>query len=176
MKKRLKIIKGDITQQEVDAIVNAADTTLLNGGGINGAIHQAAGPGLLEECKQLGGCTVGQAKLTQGYQLPAKYVIHTVGPTWRGGVRGEPKLLCSCYEETLNIALKNGIKTLAFPTISCGIHGYPASQAATIAIKEAADFLKQHEEIESVSFVCYDDTLFEIYQRALDTIAVHHEP
>lgn len=175
MKNRLKIIKGDITQLKVDAIVNAANSSLLGGGGADGAIHHAAGPGLLEECKKLGGCTVGHAKLTRGHRLPAKYVIHTVGPVWRGGVKGEPQLLCSCYEETLHLALKNGIKTIAFPAISCGIYGYPATQAATIAIKETANFLELHDEIESVSFVCYDDTIYEAFEQALDAIVDQHE-
>lgn len=170
MSERLKIIKGDITQLEVDAIVNAADPSLLGGGGVDGAIHHAAGPDLLEECKKLGGCSVGHAKVTQAYRLPAKYVIHAVGPIWRGGVKGEPQLLCSCYEETLNLALKHGVKTLAFSAISCGIYGYPASQAATIAIKETANFLELHDEIESVSFVCYDETVYEAYQNALESI------
>lgn len=175
MRHRLKIIKGDITQLAVDAIVNTANASLLGGGGIDGAIHLAAGPGLLEECKQLGGCNVGHAKLTQGYRLPAKYVIHTVGPVWRGGAKGEPRLLCSCYEETLTIALKNGIKTIAFPAISCGIYGYPATQAATIALKETANFLELHDEIESVSFVCYDETILDAFEHALDAIAAQHE-
>lgn len=170
MKDRLKIIKGDITQLKVDAIVNAANTTLLGGGGVDGAIHRAAGPELLEECKKLGGCAVGHAKLTQGHQLPAKYVIHTVGPVWRGGVKGEPQLLCSCYEESLNLALENGIKTIAFPAISCGIYGYPISQAATIAIKETANFLELHHEIESVSFVCFDDEVYQAYEHALESL------
>lgn len=170
MKHRLKIIKGDITQLKVDAIVNAANTTLLGGGGVDGAIHHAAGPRLLDECKKLGGCGVGHAKLTQGYQLPAKYIIHTVGPVWRGGVKGEPQLLCSCYEECLDLALKNGIKTIAFPAISCGIYGYPISQAATIAIKETANFLELHHEIETVSFVCFDDEVYQAYEHALESL------
>lgn len=175
MKNRLKIIKGDITQLEVDAIVNAANSSLLGGGGVDGAIHHAAGPGLLEECKKLDGCNVGHAKLTHGHRLRAKYIIHTVGPVWRGGIKGEPQLLCSCYEETLSIALKNGIKTIAFPAISCGIYGYPATQAATIAIKETANFLELHDEIESVSFVCYDETIYEAFEHALDVIVAQHE-
>lgn len=175
MRDRLKIIKGDITQLAVDAIVNTANASLLGGGGIDGAIHLAAGPDLLEECKQLGGCNVGHAKLTQGYRLPAKYIIHTVGPIWRGGIKGEPRLLCSCYEETLTIALKHGIKTIAFPAISCGIYGYPATQAATIALKETSNFLELHHEIESVSFVCYDETILDAFEHALNTIAAHHD-
>ena len=170
MQERLKIIKGDITQLKVDAIVNEANPTLLGGGGLNGAIHQAAGPNMLEECKKLGGCTVGHAKISKGHRLPAKYVIHTVGPVWRGGVKGEPQLLCSCYHECLNIALEYGLKSIAFPAISCGIYGYPISQAATIAIKETANFLELHSEIESVAFVCFDDTVYEAYHQALECI------
>lgn len=175
MKERLKILKGDITQLQVDAIINAANPTLLGGGGVDGAIHKAAGPGLFEECKKLGGCAVGHAKISKGYRLPAKYVIHTVGPVWRGGVKGEPQLLSSCYQECLNIALEYGIKTIAFPAISCGIYGYPISQAATIAIKETANFLELHTEIESVAFVCFDDTVYEAYEHALECLCPHYE-
>jgi O-acetyl-ADP-ribose deacetylase len=170
MKQRLKILKGDITQLAVDAIVNAANSSLLGGGGVDGAIHRAAGPQLLEECEKLGGCAIGQAKLTQGYRLPAKYVIHTVGPIWRGGVKGEPQLLSSCYETSLMLALNHGIKSIAFPAISCGIYGYPATQAATIAINETANFLELHNVIESVSFVCFDETTYEAYEHALNIL------
>jgi O-acetyl-ADP-ribose deacetylase (regulator of RNase III) len=173
MKERLKILKGDITTLEVDAIVNAANSSLLGGGGVDGAIHLAAGPGLLEECKKLNGCPVGQAKLTNGYHLSAKYVIHTVGPVWRGGVKGEPQLLSACYESSLMLALNNGIKTIAFPAISCGIYGYPATQAATIAINETANFLELHNVIESVAFVCFDETVYDAYNNALN--ALPHE-
>jgi O-acetyl-ADP-ribose deacetylase (regulator of RNase III) len=176
MTERLKIIRGDITQLKVDAIVNAANPSLLDGGGVNGKIHHAAGPELLEECKQLGGCAVGHAKITRGYHLPAKYVIHTVGPVWRGGSKGEPQLLCACYESTLHLALKQGIKSIAIPAISCGIYGYPVSQAATIAITETVNFLESHEELESVSFVCFDEADYEAYEQALSALnAVHHE-
>jgi len=170
MKAKLKILKGDITQLEVDAIVNATNASLLGGGGVDGAIHLAAGPQLLAECKQLGGCFTGQAKLTKAYALPAKYVIHTVGPVWRGGSKGEPQLLASCYESSLGVALKEGAKTIAFPAISCGVYGYPLSQAATIAVKETANFLELHDQIETVYFVCYDDAMFEAYQHALNTL------
>ncbi len=172
-KYKIKIIKGDITKLPVDAIVNAANTTLLGGGGIDGAIHHAAGPQLLEECKILGGCKTGQAKITRGYHLTAKYVIHAVGPVWRGGSRGEPKLLASCYVSSLKLALENKVKTIAFPAISCGIYGYPISQAATIAVKETANFLELNNQIEMVDFVCFDDIVFGAYQQALDSL--NHE-
>lgn len=168
--KRLQVIKGDITQQQVDAIVNAANTSLLGGGGVDGAIHHAAGPELLEECKQLGGCQTGQAKLTKGYKLNARYVIHAVGPIWRGGVKGEPQLLASCYEASLRLALDNDVKTIAFPAISCGIYGYPIGQAATIAVNEIANFLELHPQIENVLCVCFDETSFDTYQQALSAL------
>lgn len=168
---RLKVIKGDITQLEVDAIVNAANSSLLGGAGVNGAIHEAAGAELLEECKNLGGCTPGQAKITSGYRLPARFVIHAVGPIWRGGSKGEPQLLASCYEASLELALKNHIKTIAFPAISCGIYGYPMGIAATIAVKETANFLELHKAIEMVYFVCFDDACLEAYQNALGSLS-----
>ena len=151
--------------------VNAA--TLFTGGGVDGAIHQAAGPKLLEECKTLGGCATGQAKITKGYQSKAKFIIHTVGPVWRGGVKGESKLLASCYSACLKLALEHPIKTMAFPAVSCGIYGYPANQAATIAIKETVHFLEEHPELETVYFVCFDDTIYEAYAHAVDSF--HHE-
>src|SRR3990167_8577007 len=173
MKAKLTLLKGDITKLKVDAIVNAANTSLLGGGGIDGAIHGAAGPELLAECEKLGGCFIGHAKLTKGYALPAKYVIHTVGPVWRGGAKGEPQLLAACYESTLALALKQNIKTLAFPAISCGIYGYPPSQAATIAIKETANFLELYSSVEVVYFVCYDEALYAAYEQVLDSL--NHE-
>ena len=171
VKEKLKIIKGDITKLEVDAIVNAANTSLLGGGGVDGAIHHAAGPELLEECKSLNGCVTGSAKITKGYALPARYVIHAVGPVWRGGAKGEPQLLASCYEACLKLALKHDIKTMAFPALSCGVYGYPVTQAAVIAMKEIADFLEQHEEIEAVYFVCFDDSAHDAYLHALDSLS-----
>ena len=170
MKNRLHIIQGDITQLNVDAIVNAANSTLLDGAGVCGAIHHAAGPDLLEECKVLGSCLPGQARITKGYDLAAHYIIHAVGPIWRGGTKGEPKLLASCYETSLELALKKGVKSIAFAAISCGIYGYPISQAVTIAIKETANFLELHPEIETVYFVCSNETIYEAYQQALSTL------
>ncbi len=171
MKTKLRVVQGDITHFKVDAIVNAANSSLLGGGGIDGAIHRAAGPLLLEECKTLGGCSTGHAKLTRGYELKAQYVIHAVGPVWRGGAKGEPQLLASCYESSLKIALDLGVKSIAFPAISCGIYGYPLSQAVTIAVKETANFLELHNQIEEVYFVCFNESIYEAYQHALSTIS-----
>jgi O-acetyl-ADP-ribose deacetylase len=170
IKNKIKLLKGDITRLEVDAIVNAANTTLLGGGGVDGAIHRAAGPMLLEECKTLKGCAVGQAKMTKGYDLPAKYIIHTVGPIWRGGTKGEPALLASCYAVSLSLAHEHQVKTIAFPAISCGIYGYPPSQAARIALRETLDYLDSHPTIETVIFVCFDDSIYEAYQHAVDSL------
>lgn len=173
-KDKLKLVKEDITKLQVDAIVNAANNALEDGAGVNGAIHRAAGPRLSEACHQIReGCPTGQAKITDGFQLPAKYIIHTVGPIWRGGNKGEPKLLASCYYESLKLALQHGIKTIAFPAISCGIFGYPISQAAIIAVKETANFLELHPEIDAVYFVCYEDAICVAYEQALDS--EHHE-
>jgi O-acetyl-ADP-ribose deacetylase (regulator of RNase III) len=170
---KIKLVVGDITQLEVDAIVNAANTDLLGGGGVNGAIHRAAGPELLAECKRIGGCAVGQAKITKAYQLPAKYVIHTVGPIWRGGAKGEPKLLASCYLSSLKLALEHGAKSIAIPAISCGVYGYPLSQAASIAVNETANFLRLNAAMNEIYFVCYDDSIYAAYQQAVDSL--HHE-
>ncbi len=170
MSEQLKIIKGDITELSVDAIVNAANSSLLGGGGIDGIIHLKAGPDLLKECKQLGGCLAGHAKITKAYNLPAKWIIHTVGPVWRGGSKGEPQLLSACYQSSFNLALKQGIKTIALPAISCGVYGYPILQAAAIAIHEALNFLELHPDIERITFVCFDDAAFESYQLQLDAI------
>jgi len=164
---KIKVIKGDITKMPVDAIVNAANTTLLAGAGVCGAIHRAAGEALLEECKLLLGCPTGQAKITKGYQLPAKYIIHTVGPIWRGGAKGEPKLLASCYATSLKLALSHGIKTIAFPAISCGIYGYPIGQAALIALHESTKFLESHPDLETIYFVCFDEIIYDAYQHAM---------
>ncbi len=163
---RLVIIEGDITKLAVDAIVNAANKTLLGGGGVDGAIHKAAGPGLLEECRKLNGCETGEAKLTSGYNLPAKYVIHTVGPVWRGGEYDEDALLASCYRNCLRLAADKGLKTVAFPSISTGAYNFPVKRAARIAIKEIQLFLEAETSIEKVFIVCYDSATYDAYSNA----------
>ena len=157
MNEKIMTILGDITKQNVDAIVNAANTSLLGGGGVAGAIHRAAGPELLEECRTLKGCRTGEAKITKGYKLPAKYVIHTPGPVWHGGSKNEPQLLASCYRSCLTLAVENGCKTVDFPSISTGVYHFPLEKASVIAINTIADFLKQHPEIEQVRMVCFDE-------------------
>lgn len=164
---RIEIIQGDITRQAVDAIVNAANTTLLGGGGVDGAIHRAAGPELLAECRTLHGCKTGEAKITRGYRLPAKFVIHTPGPVWHGGDRHEPELLASCYRSCLELAAANGCKTVDFPSISTGVYHFPLDRAATIAIGTIADFLADHPEIERVRMVCFDARTKGYYDAAL---------
>lgn len=161
---KIKLIKGDIAKIEAEAIVNAANKSLLGGGGVDGAIHRAAGPKLLEECRTFGGCETGEAKITKGYNLPVKYVIHTVGPIWRGGNQGEEELLHSCYKSSLNLAAKNKIKSIAFPSISTGVYGFPIEKAAPIAIGEAVDFLKNNKDFKKVIFVLFSDKDFQIYQ------------
>jgi len=164
---RMEIVEGDITRLTVDAIVNAANESLLGGGGGDGAIHRAAGPRLLEECRGLGGCPTGEARLTAGYDLPARWVIHAVGPVWRGGGRGEPALLASCYRNSLALSAEHGIRTVAFPAISCGIYGYPLAPAARIAVREVAGQLRINALPERVLFVCFDRAVREAYERAL---------
>ena len=163
----IEINKGDITQLKVDAIVNAANTTLLGGGGVDGAIHRAAGQQLLEECKKLGGCQTGEAKITSGYNLPAKCVIHTVGPVWNGGKNNEDELLARCYRNSLNLALENGIKSIAFPAISTGVYRFPLERATKIAIDEVTKFLNNYNEMEKVIFVAFDDSTYNCYEEKL---------
>jgi O-acetyl-ADP-ribose deacetylase len=163
MLEKLGILQGDITKLATDAIVNAANESLLGGGGVDGAIHRAAGPQLLVECRSLKGCNTGEAKITQGYGLPAKWIIHTVGPIWNNGRSGEPEALRSCYLECLKLAVQHNIKTLAFPAISCGVYGFPVDQAARIAIGTAIEFLKTDERLDGVSFVCFSDEDYDVY-------------
>ena len=165
--KRLSIVKGDIVKMKTDAIVNAANTSLLGGGGVDGAIHRAAGPELLAECETLNGCRTGEAKITKGYKLKAKYVIHTPGPIWRGGKWGEADLLANCYKNCLALAKENGVKTIAFPSISTGVYRFPVDQAAKIAVGEILAFLNQDASIEQVTIVCFDDNTKEFYLDAL---------
>ena len=164
---KIQIIQGDITKQAVDAIVNAANCSLLGGGGVDGAIHRAAGPELLAECRTLNGCATGQAKITKGYRLPAKYVIHTPGPVWHGGSRGEAELLASCYRSCLTLAREHGCKTVDFPSISTGVYHFPLEQAAEIAISTIAEFLETAPELQRVRMVCFDERTKAHYDRAL---------
>ena len=167
MNEKIKTILGDITKQNVDAIVNAANTSLLGGGGVDGAIHRAAGPELLAECRTLNGCRTGEAKITRGYKLPAKYVIHTPGPVWHGGKKNEPELLASCYRSCLTLAVENGCKTVDFPSISTGVYHFPLEKASVIAINTIAAFLEEHPEIEQVRMVCFDEKTKVHYDKAI---------
>jgi len=171
---KIELLKGDITKIQADAIVNAANSTLLGGGGVDGAIHRAAGPGLLRECKKIGGCQTGEARITGGYDLPAKFVIHTVGPIWRGGGGAsgeagskEDRLLADCYRNSLALACENGVKTIAFPSISTGAYRFPVERASIIAVREMRDFLKTHHEMEEIIIVCFGDEVFQAYEKAL---------
>ncbi|MBQ1249320.1 MAG: O-acetyl-ADP-ribose deacetylase [Selenomonadales bacterium] len=169
MKQRISVIQADITTLTVDAIVNAANTTLLGGGGVDGAIHRAAGPRLLEECRSLNGCPTGEAKITRGYQLPAKYVIHTPGPIWRGGTNREAELLSNSYRNSLELAVTHDCKTIAFPSISTGVYRFPLELAASIALYTIIDFLNENDTIEQVYIAAFDSVTKEVYQTELET-------
>jgi O-acetyl-ADP-ribose deacetylase len=166
----LQAVEANIVTLAVDAIVNAANTSLLGGGGVDGAIHRAAGPQLLEECRTLNGCRTGDAKITRGYRLPAKYVIHAVGPVWHGGARREAELLASCYRTSLALAREHGVKTIAFPAISCGVYRYPLEPAVAIAVRETAAVAAEYADFEKIVFACFDRTVRETYARELDRL------
>jgi len=169
---KIELVKGDITKIEVDAIVNAANNSLLGGGGVDGAIHRAAGPDLLEECKKLDGCKTGEAKITLSYMLPSKYVIHTVGPVWNGGEHNEKELLTNCYKNSLQIAIDKKLKTIAFPNISTGVYRFPKTMAAGIAIRTVNKILKEHKKLETIYFVCFDDENYDIYKEKLINLSL----
>ena len=164
---RIRVWQGDITTLDVDAIVNAANSSLLGGGGVDGAIHRAAGPELLAECRSIGGCPTGEARITRGYRLASRHVIHTVGPVWRGGGHGEPALLASCYRESLALARAHGLHGIAFPAISCGIYGYPVPEAARIAVRETTAFLRDDQTFERVLLVCFGAEVLRAYEAAM---------
>ena len=170
VKDRIAVVQGDITRQGVDAIVNAANTSLLGGGGVDGAIHRAAGPQLLEECRGLGGCATGDAKITPGYNLPARWVIHTVGPVWHGGDQNEDELLASCYRKSLALAEQHSIRTIAFPAISTGVYGFPKERATRIAVTEVKNFLERNSTMEKVMLVCFSEGDYQCYLDAVQEI------
>lgn len=163
---RMQVVSGDITELKVDAIVNAANSSLLGGGGVDGAIHRAAGPELVHECRLLGGCKTGEAKITKGYRLPARYIIHTVGPVWRGGQSGEPALLAACYSNSLSVAAAHGLSTIAFPAVSCGIYGYPADLAAKIALDRTVEFVAKNACFDRILFACLPGEVLNAYVAA----------
>lgn len=163
----IMVVEGDITKQNVDAVVNAANTSLLGGGGVDGAIHRAAGPELLAECRTLHGCATGDAKITRGYRLPAQWVIHTVGPVWHGGHDFEDELLANCYRRALEVAVQNAARSVAFPAISTGIYGFPSERATQIAVREVRAFIEMNPAIEKILFVCFDRHTYDVYQRIL---------
>jgi O-acetyl-ADP-ribose deacetylase (regulator of RNase III) len=168
---RIEVVEGDITQLNVDAIVNAANSSLLGGGGVDGAIHRAAGPRLYDECRALGGCRTGDARITQGYDLPARFVIHTVGPVWAGGGQGEDDHLESCYQRSLQLAVENGVRSIAFPAIGTGVYRFPLERATDIAVRTVAAFLKADPSIERVIFATFGSTAYEAYEEAVQQLA-----
>jgi len=172
---RIEVVEGDITKQRVDAIVNAANTTLLGGGGVDGAIHRAAGPELLEECRALGGCPTGEAKITRGYNLPAQWVIHTAGPVWRDGRHGEEELLAGCYRNSLALAEQKGLRTIAFPSISTGAYGFPMDKAARIAVAEIRNFLERNRVMEKVVLVCFGKSALDVHLNAVAEIRMTND-